>query len=79
MVRCGDPTGFSRSRRGSPVGMSDTPDPSTVEQDTARRNADREYSDLDPDQITEDALEYFDEPPGDADSPAADADAPTPG
>ena len=58
--------------------MSDTPDPAGVD-DATRRAADREYSDLDPDQITEDALEYFDEPPGDADSPASDADAPPPG
>lgn len=58
--------------------MSDTPEPATADDDAARR-ADREYSDLDPDQITEDALEYFDEPPGDADSPASDADAPPPG
>ena len=37
-----------------------------------------EYEELDPDQITEDAIEYFDEPT-EADSPASDADAPPPG
>lgn len=50
--------------------MSDAPD-----RDAARE----EYEELDPDQITEDALEYFDDPPAEADSPAADADAPPPG
>lgn len=52
--------------------------------DAANESDDRdeeldEYSELDSDRITEDALEYFDEPPGDADSPASDADAPPPG
>lgn len=50
--------------------MSDTPD---------RHAAREEYAELDPDQLTEDALRYFDEPPGDADSPTSDADAPPPG
>jgi hypothetical protein len=50
--------------------MTDAPDD---------RDPTDEYEELDPDQITEDALEYFDDPPGEADSPAADADAPPPG
>jgi len=50
--------------------MSDTPD---------RDAGHEEYEDVDPDQITENALEYFGEEPGDADSPTADADAPPPG
>lgn len=37
-----------------------------------------EYEELDADQMTEDAIEYFDEPT-EADSPASDADAPPPG
>lgn len=37
-----------------------------------------EYEELDADKITEDAIEYFDEPT-EADSPTSDADAPPPG
>ncbi|HSJ90785.1 MAG TPA: hypothetical protein VK917_01880 [Ilumatobacter sp.] len=38
-----------------------------------------DYSELDPDQITEDAIEFFEESAGEASSPASDADAPAPG
>lgn len=38
-----------------------------------------EYEEVDPETITEDAIEYFDEPPGPADSPVSDSDAPAPG
>ena len=38
-----------------------------------------EYSEVDPETVAEDAIEYFSDEPGDADSPAADTDAPPPG
>lgn len=38
-----------------------------------------EYADVDPEQVADDAIEFFAEEPGDADSPASDADAPPPG
>lgn len=47
------------------------------EHDEARERD--EFPDLDPDEITEDAIEFFVEPPGEADSPTSDADSPPPG
>lgn len=54
------------------------PDPVRTEQSRAEHTA-GEYSDVDPESVVDDAIEYFSDEPGVADSPAADADAPPPG
>ena len=38
-----------------------------------------EYSEVDPETVADDAIEYFSDEPGADDSPTADADAPPPG
>jgi hypothetical protein len=52
-----------------------TPEPDPVRTE----DVDDEYSDVDPETVAEDAIEYFSDEPGAADSPAADADTPPPG
>lgn len=51
----------------------------TPEPDAARTEQLDEYSEVDPETVTDDAIEYFSDDPGAADSPASDADAPPPG
>ena len=52
--------------------------PSSAESNDAA-DAREEYADLDPDTMTEDAIDYFEDAPDEPDTPTADADAPPPG
>jgi hypothetical protein len=59
---------------------ADTPDDSVPERTEAPAHEHREeYSEVDPETVVDDAIDYFSDEPGAADSPAADADAPPPG
>jgi hypothetical protein len=72
-----------RDRRPGPPGTRDDAD-GRLHDELVRRGEDagaatQEYDDLDADTVVEDAIEYFSDDPGPADTPASDTDAPPPG